>query len=99
MAALISSLLDSRARGATGTVCLGGTVGESQVRRQGASDGGRSVFLSVNVLEGKAVVLVMESCASEMAFSIRFLLACLAGGRVGLKQWKAELQHGQAGQK
>lgn len=43
-------------------------------------------FMLVNVLEGKAVVLVMESWASEMAFSIRFLLACLAGGRVGLKR-------------
>lgn len=86
MAALISSLLASRARGATGSVCLCGTVGESQVRREGARDGGCTIFLSVSVLEGKAVVLVMESCASEMAFSIRFLLACLAGGRVGLKQ-------------
>lgn len=34
---------------------------------------------------GKPVVLLMESCASEMAFKIRFLLACLAGGRDGLK--------------
>lgn len=99
MAALISSLLANRARGATGTVCLCGTAGESQVKREGASDGGRGMFLSANVLEGKAVVLVMESCASEMAFSIRFLLACLAGGRVGLKQSRAELQYSPAGQK
>ena len=33
----------------------------------------------------KAVVLVMESWASEMAFRIRFLLACLPGGREGLE--------------
>lgn len=87
MAALISSLLARRARGATGTVCLCGTVGESEVRREGERATTAAVdFRLVNVLEGKAVVLVMESWASEMAFSIRFLLACLAGGRVGLKR-------------
>ena len=41
--------------------------------------------LILDLLAGKAVVLVMESWASEMAFRIRFLLACLPGGREGLE--------------
>lgn len=60
--------------------------------------GGRSQgALLVNILEGKAVVLVIESWASEMAFSMRFLLACLAGGRVGLEQQETASRYSPAG--
>jgi len=34
------------------------------------------------------VVFVTDSCASEIAFSIKFLLACFEGGNEGLRKIK-----------
>lgn len=49
MAALISSLLAKRVRGATGTICLCGTVEEPKVRPGGGNENGSNGDMWVNV--------------------------------------------------
>lgn len=39
------------------------------------------------------VVFVTDSCASEIAFSIKFLLACFEGGNEGLKEIKKRINY------